>query len=91
MGISDGSIIATIMTSHMPRKDAPAAVQVCPCMRIQAIDMVHPPGIRMPAIADIDPHPTTVTAAATAKSSAAAPRNADSEAVAGAELFRAAQ
>src|SRR6266498_3531848 len=58
--------------------DAAAAGQVCPGMRIQAIDIVHPPGIGIPPSADIDAHQAIVPAALTAKSSASAPENARS-------------
>ncbi len=37
--------------AHMPRNDAAAPSQVCPGIRIQAIDIVQPPGIGMSAIA----------------------------------------
>src|SRR5438067_2065265 len=39
----------------MPRNDAAAPGQVCPGIRIQAIDIVHPPGIAIPAVVDMDP------------------------------------
>jgi hypothetical protein len=41
----DGSIIATIITTHMPRNDAAAPGHACPGIRIHAIDIVQPPGI----------------------------------------------
>jgi hypothetical protein len=65
----------------MPRNEAAAPDQVCPGIFIQAIDMVQPPGIRIPPIADMDTHHKIVTAALAAKSSAQTPRNAPSEAV----------
>ena len=80
MGTRDGSIIATVITTHMPRNAAAAPGQVCPGMRIHAIDMVQPPGIGIPPIADIDAHQTIVTAMLAAKSSAETPRKACSEA-----------
>jgi len=40
MGTRDGSIIATIITTHMPRNDAAARGHVCPGIRIHAIDIV---------------------------------------------------
>lgn len=43
----------------MARNDA-AAGQLCPDIRIQAIDIVQPPGIRM--LPDIDPHQRMVSA-----------------------------
>jgi hypothetical protein len=45
-------------------------------MRIHAIDIVQPPGIGMPPIADMDAHQAIVVAALATKSSAATPRNA---------------
>src|SRR5918996_3843632 len=79
MGTRDGSIIATIITIHMPRNDAAAAGHVCPGIRIHAIDMVQPPGIGIPPIADMDAHQTIVTVALVAKSSAEAPKKTRSE------------
>src|SRR5262245_18282140 len=79
MGTRDGSIIATIMTTHMPRSDAAAPGHVCPGIRIQAIDIVQPPGIDIPSMADMDAHQAIVTGTLVAKSSAAPPRNARSE------------
>src|SRR5260370_24301409 len=81
MGTRDGSIIATIITTHMPRKDAAAPGHVCPGIRIHAIDIVQPPGIGMSPIADMDAHQTIVTAALAAKSSAETARNACCEAL----------
>src|SRR5712672_3540178 len=76
MGIKDGSIIATIITTHMPRNDAAAPGHVCPGVRIHAIDIVQPPGIGISPIADMDAHQTIVRAALAAKSSAETPKNA---------------
>jgi hypothetical protein len=56
MGTSDGSIIGTIITIHMPRNDAAALGHVCPGIRIHVIDIVQPPGIGIPPIADMDVH-----------------------------------
>src|SRR5882724_810778 len=70
MGTKDGSIIATIITAHIPRNDAAAPGHVCPGIRIHAIDIVEPPGVDIPPIADMDAHQTIVTAALAAKSSA---------------------
>ena len=53
----------------MPRNDAAAPGHVCPGIRIHAIDIVQPPGIGIPPIADMDAHQTIVTAALAAKSS----------------------
>src|SRR5262252_9277745 len=79
MGTSDGSIIAAIITIHIPRNDAAAAGQVCPGIRIHVIDIVQPPGIVMSPIADIDEDQTVVSAAQTANSSAETPKNARSD------------
>src|SRR5262245_37032889 len=76
MGTRDGSIIATIITTHMPRNDAAAPAHVCSGIRIHAIDIVQSPGIDISPIADMDAHQTIVIAALTTKSSAATPRNA---------------
>src|SRR5579884_4011169 len=70
MGVNDGIIIATIMTSHMPRNDAAAPNHVCPGIRIHAIDIVQPPGIGMRAVADIDEHRIIVIATLIANTSA---------------------
>src|SRR5947207_11114154 len=80
MGTKHGSIIATIITTHMPRNDAAALGHVCPGIRIHAIDIVQPPGIGISPIADMDPHQTIVTAALAAKSSAETPQKARCEA-----------
>src|SRR5258706_16014100 len=80
MGINDGSIIATIITTHMPRNDAAAPGHVCPGIRIQAIDIVQPPGIGISPIADMDDHQAIVTAALAKKISAETPKNDRSEA-----------
>src|SRR5919109_29024 len=76
MGTKDGSILATIITTHMPRNDAAAPGHVCPGIRIHAIDIVQPPGIGISPIADMDAHQTIVAAALAAKSSAKTPTNA---------------
>src|SRR5713101_5361916 len=76
MGTRDGSIIATIITTHMPRNDAAAPGHACWGIRIHAIDIVQPPGIGISPIADMDTHHTIVIVALTAKSSAETPKNA---------------
>src|SRR5262245_29858697 len=76
MGTRDGSIIATIITTHIPRNEAAAPGHVWPGIRIHAIDIVQPPGIGISPIADIDAHQATVAAALAAKSSAETARNA---------------
>jgi hypothetical protein len=50
------------MTVHIPTKDPEAPNQLCPGIRIHAIDMIQPPGIRILPIADIDRHQTIVSA-----------------------------
>src|SRR5262244_3278119 len=82
MGTRDGSIIATIITTHMPRNDAAAPGHVCPGIRIHAIDIAQPPGIGISPIADMDAHQAIVAAALTAKISAATHKKARSEATA---------
>jgi hypothetical protein len=57
----------------MPRNDAAAPGQVCPGIRIQAIDIVQPPGIHIPPIADIDAQQAIVPAVLAAKTSAETP------------------
>src|SRR5258708_16617357 len=79
IGTKDGSIIATIITTHMPRNDAAAPGQVCPGISIHAIDIVQPPGIGISPIADMDAHQTIVIAALAAKSSAETPKKARGE------------
>src|SRR5881397_1522772 len=74
MGTKDGSIIATIITTHMPRNDAAAPGHVCPGIRIHAIAIVQPPGIGISPIADMPAHQTIVTTALAAKSSAETPK-----------------
>jgi hypothetical protein len=54
MGTRDGSIMAAIITTHIPTNEAAAPSQVCPDIVIHAIDMVHPPGIAM--LPDMDRH-----------------------------------
>src|SRR5436190_16215646 len=79
MGTRDGSIIATIITTHMPTNDAAAPGHVCPGIRIHTIDIVQPPGIGIVPIADIDADQALVSAALTTKRSAETPRNARCE------------
>src|SRR5262249_48928695 len=80
MGTKDGSIIATIITTHMPRNDAAAPGHVCPGIRIHAIDIVQRPGIGISPIADMEAFQKIVTAALAAKSSAETPKKARWEA-----------
>src|SRR4051794_6346440 len=64
----------------MPRNDAAAPVHDCPGIGVHIIDIVQPPGISIPPIADMEPDQTIVTAALAAKSSAEPARKARSEA-----------
>jgi hypothetical protein len=45
IGRAEGSIIATIIASHMSRKAVAEPIQVWPCIRIHIMDIVQPPGI----------------------------------------------
>jgi hypothetical protein len=69
-GASDGSIIAGVITIHMARNETATRAHVCPGIRIHAIDIVQPPGIGIPPIADIEEHQTTVAVALAANNSA---------------------
>jgi len=60
----------------MPRNDAAAPTHVWPGIRIHAIDMVHPPGMGISPIADMDAHQTIVPAALAAKRNAETPKKA---------------
>ena len=60
----------------MPRNDAAADGHVCPGIRIHTIDIVQPPGIGIPPIADMDVHQMIATAALPAKNTAETPKNA---------------
>ena len=71
-GNKTGIIIATIITVHMPRNVPAAVAHDWPGMRIQAMDIVQPPGISMPGIAAMEEHQATVTATLVPKASAAA-------------------
>jgi hypothetical protein len=65
----------------MPTNDAAAPAHDCPGIRIHAIDIVHPPAIAIPPIADIELHQTIVSAALAANNNVATARNARSEIV----------
>jgi hypothetical protein len=80
IGASDGIIIAPIITTHIATNEATAPAQVCPGIRIHAIDIVQPPGIGISPIADMELHNATVTAAQTANSIAKTPKKARREA-----------
>jgi hypothetical protein len=60
----------------MARNAAAAPIHVCPGIRIHAIDIVQPPGIRIPPIADMDLHQRIVTAVLQAKIRAETPKKA---------------
>ncbi len=75
MGSNDGIIMATIIATHMPRKDVTATGHVCPGILIHAMDIVKPPGIVIPPIADMEPHHTIVTVALAKKRSAETAKN----------------
>jgi hypothetical protein len=53
----------------MPRNVAAAPAHVCSGIRIHAIDIVQPPGIVIPPMADMVPHQTIVAVALAAKTS----------------------
>src|SRR5260370_12458418 len=76
MGRSGGSIIATIITTHIARNAVAAPAQVCPGMRIHIIARVQPPGIAMPPAMARD-H-AIVPAAVATNTSATVPKNAPS-------------
>jgi hypothetical protein len=76
MGARDGSIIATVITTHIPRNDAAAPAHVCPGIRIHTIDIDQPPGIGMSPIAAMDADPRIVAAVVAAKSSTETARKA---------------
>jgi hypothetical protein len=81
MGSNAGSIIATIITVHMPRNDIVVASQVWPGMGIHAIDKDQPPGIGIRCMADMDSHQRMVSVALTANRAAEVQKNARSEAI----------
>jgi hypothetical protein len=59
----------------MPRNESAAPIHVCPGARIHAMDIVHPPGIVISSIPDMEPHDSIVTAALAANTSAETPKN----------------
>src|SRR5258708_27174299 len=69
MGIIDGSMMATVIATHMPRRDTAVPSHVWSGIRIHIIDIVQPPGIGISRIADIDAHPMIVAAPLAVKSS----------------------
>jgi hypothetical protein len=60
----------------MPSNEAAAPAHVCPGIRIHAIDIVQPPGISIPPIADMGAHQAIVKVALAANSSEEATRTA---------------
>jgi hypothetical protein len=78
--MKDGNIIAIIITAHMPRNDAAPLAHDCPGIRIHTIDIIHPPGIRISPIRDMDVHQIMAVAALTAKSNAEMPNKVCREA-----------
>jgi len=65
----------------MPRNDTAAPGHVCWGISIHVIDIVQPPGIGMPPIADMDAPHIIVTAALAANISAETPKKARPEAM----------
>ena len=72
-GVSDGNIIATIITAHIPTNDAIAPNHDCPGITIHMCDIVQPPGICIPPIVDMDAHVAIVIAALATKTIAETP------------------
>jgi hypothetical protein len=60
----------------MPSNAAAAPAHVCSGIRIQAIDIVQPPGISIPPIADMEAHQTIVNVVLAANSSEETARTA---------------
>src|SRR3954468_17669851 len=88
IGTSDGSIIATIITIHIPRNVAAEPGHEGPGIPIHVIDIVQPPGIGIPPIDCIDAHQTIVSALLAAKSSAETPTNVRCEVMPAARIYR---
>jgi hypothetical protein len=74
MGTKDGSIMATIITNHMPRNDAAAMSQVCPGRGSHIIDSADPPHHAISPSAGMNACQASVAVALAAKSSAATPK-----------------
>jgi len=72
VGTSAGSIMAAIITTHILTYETAEPSQLWPCILIQAIDMVQPPGMAMPP--DIDWQNSIVVATFAMKKSALVPR-----------------
>src|SRR4030095_4651557 len=60
----------------MPRNDTAALSHVCPDIRIHPIDIVQPPGMSIPPIADMEVHQKIVSVALAMKRSAETPKKA---------------
>ena len=60
----------------MPSNEAAAPAHVCSGIRIQAIDIVQPPGISIPPIVDMEAHQTIVNVVLAANSSEETARTA---------------
>jgi hypothetical protein len=65
----------------MPKNDAAAAGHVCPHIRIQTGDNIHPPAIGMPPMVDIDAWCAMVAVALTANTTAVTAKKARGVAV----------
>jgi hypothetical protein len=72
-GMSDGSIIATIITTHMPTNDTAAPNHDWSGITIHMCDIVQPPGIHIEPIVDIDADVAIVIAALATKTIAETP------------------
>ena len=73
IGKAEGSIIATIIASHMSRKAAAEAIHVWRCIGIHIMDIFQPPGISIPQ--HIERQKYTVAATLTMKVTALAAMN----------------
>src|SRR5580658_2110636 len=77
IGTRDGSIIATVIASHMPRNDAAARGQISPEVGTGRIGMVSPGAIS--CIVEIEPHQWIVATVLSAKTKAQTPKKGPSE------------
>src|ERR1043166_3607106 len=76
VGSTEGSIMATIIASHMNRKPAADANQVWPGIRIHIMDIVQPPGISISQHIDRQKQAVAVTLTAKATTQTAINRRA---------------
>jgi hypothetical protein len=76
MGTNEGSIIATIIRTHIATNETAEPHQVCPGMRIHVMDIDQPPGIDISPIADMEAHHTIDNSAVTTNTKADVPTNA---------------